>query len=220
MMCRDGHDAYPLAAMVLASALLASPLGAQTTRPDTVVSSARAPRVTYVPKTSRADTLRGSYTTPGRAWWDVGVLRPARRRQPGRQQHPRLERASPTACSAPAREMQIDLQVPLEVDSMVQDGQRAHVPARRQRVLRDARRAAAPRARTKTITVYYHGKPQVARERRRGTAASSGRRDSLGRPWIVDGRPGPGRERVVAEQGHPGRRAGQPARRASPCPIR
>src|SRR3712207_3591178 len=32
---------------------------------------ARAPRRGYVPKSSRADTLRGSWTTPGRRWWDV-----------------------------------------------------------------------------------------------------------------------------------------------------
>ena len=25
----------------------------------------------HVPKRSRADTLRGSFTTPGRNWWDV-----------------------------------------------------------------------------------------------------------------------------------------------------
>src|SRR5256885_13692353 len=70
---------------------------------------------------THADTLRGSYTTPGRAWWDVTFydLRVA---------------ISPTDSSIrgsnsisyrvlqPSSEMQIDLMIPLEVDSMVQDG--------------------------------------------------------------------------------------------------
>src|SRR5206468_8357948 len=58
-----------IATLVLA---VAAPVHAQnpTTTPtrDSVVTAARAPRVTYVPKTSRADTLRGSFTTPGRRW--------------------------------------------------------------------------------------------------------------------------------------------------------
>src|ERR671923_1404457 len=70
---------------------------------------------------THADTLRGSYTTPARAWWDVTFydLRVA---------------ISPTDSSIrgsnaisyrvlqPSSEMQIDLMVPLAVDSMVQDG--------------------------------------------------------------------------------------------------
>src|SRR5438270_11845010 len=80
---------------------------------------------------THADTLRGSYSTPGRAWWDVTFydLRVA---------------ISPTDSSirgsngisyrvleptAPSPEMQIDLMVPLEVDSMVEDGRT--VPFRR-----------------------------------------------------------------------------------------
>ena len=57
---------------------------------------------------------------------------------------------------------------------MVQDGAVAHVAPRRQRVLRDARRRRSESARTKTITVYYHGKPTRGASVRRGTAASSG----------------------------------------------
>src|SRR5688572_18013719 len=54
--------------------LLSSPaLLAQVTpapaRPDSAAGS-RA-RGAHVPKRSRADTLRGSFTTPGRSWWDV-----------------------------------------------------------------------------------------------------------------------------------------------------
>src|SRR5207248_6674771 len=77
--------------------------------------------VAQTPTFTHADTLRGSYTTPARAWWDVTFydLRVA---------------ISPTDSSIrgsngisyrvlqPSSEMQIDLMIPLEVDSMVQDG--------------------------------------------------------------------------------------------------
>src|SRR5207244_5986666 len=77
---------------------------------------------------THADTLRGSYTTPGRAWWDVTFY----------DLHVAI---SPTDSSIrgsngisyrvlqPSSEMQIDLMVPLEVDSMMQDGRA--VPVRR-----------------------------------------------------------------------------------------
>ena len=68
---------------------------------------------------THADTLRGS-NGPGRAWWDV-------------QFYDLHVRVNPTDSSIrgwngityrvlrPAREMQIDLQPPLEVDSIIQD---------------------------------------------------------------------------------------------------
>ena len=74
------------------------------------------------PVFTHADTIRGS-NTPQRAWWDASFY----------DLHVKV---SPTDSSivgynaityrvlkpAPAREMQIDLQVPLVVDSIVQDG--------------------------------------------------------------------------------------------------
>src|SRR5881392_946635 len=68
---------------------------------------------------THADTLRGS-NGPGRAWWDVQFY----------DLHTRVNPADSTISGwnaimyrvlQPAREMQIDLQVPLEVDSIVQD---------------------------------------------------------------------------------------------------
>src|SRR4051794_5378497 len=70
---------------------------------------------------TRADTLRGDWTTPQRAWWDVTFY----------DLHARIQPADSTISGwntityrvlQPAREMQIDLMTPLEVDSMVQDG--------------------------------------------------------------------------------------------------
>jgi hypothetical protein len=57
--------------LVAGAASLAAQDSTSARRRDSVVSAARAPRVTYTAKTSRADTLRGSFTTPGRRWWDV-----------------------------------------------------------------------------------------------------------------------------------------------------
>src|SRR6185437_12762573 len=71
---------------------------------------------------TRADTLRGSIT-PERAWWDVVFY----------DLHVTLDPADSTVrgrngityrVTGPSRAMQIDLQVPLEIDSVVQDGRR------------------------------------------------------------------------------------------------
>src|SRR5260370_3808504 len=107
---------------------------------------------------SHADTLRGS-NGPARAWWDVQFYDLHTRVNP--------QDSSITGWNGityrvlqPAREMQIDLQVPLVVDSMVQD-------RRKLRYRRDGNAffvtlAAQQRpGTTRTITVWYHGKPRV-----------------------------------------------------------
>src|SRR5512135_445874 len=78
--------------------------------------------VAQTPDTTRfthADTLRGS-NGPGRAWWDAAFY----------DLHVRVNPADSSIRGwngityrvlQPAQEMQIDLQVPLEVDSVVQD---------------------------------------------------------------------------------------------------
>ena len=129
---------------------------------------------------THADTLRGSYTTSARAWWDVTF-------------YDLRVTISPTDSSIrgsngisyrvlqPASEMQIDLMVPLEVDSMVQDGRA--VPFRRDGNAFFARLAAPqPAGATKTITVFYHGKPQPAR-RPPWDGGFTWTNDSLGRAW-------------------------------------
>jgi aminopeptidase N len=172
--------------VVMSSVCLARPVRAQGTggaaRPDSVVSVARAPRVTYVPKSSRADTLRGSYTTPSRKWWDVTFY----------DLHVRVNPADSSVAGyngityrvlTPARELQIDLMEPLVVDSMRQDG--TNIPYRREGAAFFAALPSAPRAGTlKTITVYYHGKPQIARNPP-WQGGFTWTTDSLGRPWVV-----------------------------------
>ena len=109
----------------------------------------------HVPKTSRADTLRGSFTTPGRSWWDVTFY----------DLHANIRPNDSTVAGynaitynvlRPATEMQIDLMEPLVVDSMKQDGRR--VQYRREGAAFFAKLSAAqPVKQHKTITVYYNG---------------------------------------------------------------
>ena len=133
---------------------------------------------------THADTLRGSYSTPGRAWWDVTFY----------DLHVAI---SPIDSSirgsngisyrvlepSPSQELQIDLMVPLEVDSMVQDGRT--VSFRRDGDAFFAPLdAPQPKGATKTITVYYHGQPRPAK-RPPWDGGFTWTNDSLGRTWVV-----------------------------------
>ena len=131
---------------------------------------------------TRADTLRGSYTTPGRAWWDVTfydlhvAINPA-------DSSIRGYNAITYKVLEPAQLLQIDLMEPLQVDSMVQDGNA--VPFQREGNAFFAKLPAAPAAgAAKTITVHYHGKPLVAK-RPPWEGGFTWAADSLGRPWVV-----------------------------------
>ena len=105
---------------------------------------------------------------------------------------------------APAvREMQIDLMAPLEVDSIVQDGRA--VPFRREgNAFFATLSAAQSRGTVKSVRVYYHGRPIVARNPP-WSGGFTWATDSLRRPWVVTTDQGMGCERLVAEQGHAGR---------------
>jgi aminopeptidase N len=176
---------------VAVALLAAAPLAAQVpTRPVTAADSQRQRarqdsirRAPIIPKVySRADTLRGSFDTPGRAWWDVSFY----------DLHVAI---SPKDSSIkgyngityrvlkPASEMQVDLMVPLEIDSMIQDGRAVHY--RREGNAFFATLTSPQRAGDhKTITVYYHGRPQIA-ARPPWNGGFTWTRDSLGRPWIT-----------------------------------
>jgi len=131
---------------------------------------------------THADSLRGSTTSPARTWWDVTF-------------YDLYVAVSPSDSSIrgyngityrvlkPAQVLQVDLMVPLMVDSMVQDGK----PVRFRRdgnaffaTLASPQRAGA----SKTITVFYHGKPQPAK-RPPWDGGVSWKTDSLGATWIV-----------------------------------
>ena len=131
---------------------------------------------------TRADTLRGSWTTPGRAWWDVAFY----------DLHVRINPADSTIRGynaityrvlEPAAEMQIDLMTPLEIDSMVQDGRK--VSYRREgNAFFATLTVPQTKGARKTITVYYQGKPRIA-PRPPWDGGFSWVTDSLKRPWVA-----------------------------------
>jgi aminopeptidase N len=131
---------------------------------------------------TRADTLRGDFNTPARAWWDVAFYDLNVRIQPA-DSSIRGHNAITYRVLSPGREMQIDLMTPLGVDSMVQDGRR--VTVRRDGNAFFAQLSAQqPAGATKTITVHYSGRPRVA-PRPPWDGGFTWASDSLGRPWVV-----------------------------------
>jgi len=137
---------------------------------------------THAPAFTHADSLRGSLTSPDRTWWDVTFY----------DLHVAITPADSSISGwngityrvlRPARRMQIDLQQPLVVDSMVAGG--GHVPFSRDgNAFFATLPAAAPAGALRTITVYYHGRPQAAK-RPPWDGGFTWATDSLGHPWIV-----------------------------------
>ena len=138
------------------------------------------PQQTTRPPT-HADTLRGSIT-PERAWWDATFY----------DLHARISPADSSIAGhveitylvvAPAREMQIDLQMPLVIDSVTQNHHT--LTARRDGnaffiALTDAQKLGEHY----TVDVYYHGKPKVAL-RPPWDGGLTWTADSLGNPWVA-----------------------------------
>ena len=112
------------------------------------------------PVFTHADTLRGALG-PGRDWWDVTFY----------DLHVRVSPADSSISgwngityrvTKPGREMQIDLQPPLVVDSMKLEG-RALTWRRDGSAFFVALPAEQRAGESHTVTVHYHGKPVVAR---------------------------------------------------------
>jgi hypothetical protein len=130
---------------------------------------------------TRADTLRGSIG-PGRAWWDVTYYN-LDVAISLRDSSVRGATGISYTVIAPSRDMQIDLQTPMEIDSIVQGGQKL-------RFRRDGNAFFVTPAGTQatgsrqSLTVYFHGRPRVAMN-----APWDGgfvwKRDSLGAPYIA-----------------------------------
>ncbi len=143
-----------------------------------------------LPVFTHADTIRGS-NTPQRAWWDVAFYNLHVKVNPADSSISGYNAITYRVLKpAPAREMQIDLQMPLVVDSIVQDG--LELSARRDgNAFFVTLIAPQKRGTRKTIAVYYHGKPIVATH-----APWDGgfvwARDSLKRDWVVTANEGLG----------------------------
>ncbi len=137
---------------------------------------------------THADTLRGS-NGPARAWWKTTFY----------DLHVRVNPADSSIAGYNGivyrvlntrQEMQIDLQPPLEVDSMVQD--RTHVSYRRDgNAFFVALTKVQREGDLNTITIYYHGKP-VAAKRPPWDGGYIWQHDSLGNRWTATANEGLG----------------------------
>jgi aminopeptidase N len=137
---------------------------------------------------THADTLRGS-NGPARAWWDVQFY----------DLHVRVQPADSTISGwsgiayrvlRPAREMQIDLQDPLQIDSVLQG--RTRLRYRRDGSAYFVTLPVAPaRGTVGRVTVYYHGRPVVA-VRPPWQGGFTWAKDSLGHTWVATSNEGLG----------------------------
>ncbi len=130
----------------------------------------------------RADTLRGSWETPGRAWWDATFYDLRVRINPA-DSSIRGSNTMTYRVLAAGSEMQIDLMTPLEIDSMIQGG--AKVRYRREGNAFFATLATPPPVgSSSTISLFYHGKPRAA-ARPPWEGGFTWGADSLHRDWVV-----------------------------------
>jgi hypothetical protein len=132
---------------------------------------------------TRADTLRGS-NTPQRAWWDVTFYDLHVDVTPS-DSAVRGSNGITYDVLAPALEMQIDLQAPLDIDSVVQD--RQHLAYRRDGNAFFVTLGAPQRAGDRRmLTVFYHGTYRPGPDGgRRADSAFVWAIDSLGAPWVA-----------------------------------
>jgi hypothetical protein len=129
---------------------------------------------------TRIDTLRGT-NSPLRSWWDVTFYDLRVAISPG-DSSIRGWNGISYRVVRPGDQMQIDLQPPLVVDSMVQDGQRLSF-RRDSNAFFVTLPGPQPRGAVKTIAVHYHGRPLVAR-RPPWEGGFGWGVDSLGRPFF------------------------------------
>jgi aminopeptidase N len=152
-------------------------------------ASAQAQPVTETKTFTRADTLRGS-NGPGRAWWDAEFYDLHVTVNPADSSIRGWNAITYRVLRPSAREMQIDLQVPMRIDSIVQDG-------RTLRFRRDGNASfvsVPPTERVgtrRTLTVYYHGKPTAAK-RPPWDGGFIWQQDSLGNPHVATANEGLG----------------------------
>ena len=140
------------------------------------------------PTFTRADTLRGSNTAE-RAWWDAAFYDLAVKIEPADSSITGSNAITYRVLS-PSREMQIDLQQPLVIDSVIQDGDELSV--RREGNAHFVRLLSRqPIGARKTISIYYHGKPVVAL-RPPWDGGFIWQRDSVGNHWIATANEGLG----------------------------
>lgn len=137
---------------------------------------------------TRQDTLRGTIT-PQRAWWDVVyyelsvTIHPADSTIEGRNQ-------ITYRVIKPARELQIDLQQPMQVTSITQEGQELKY-RREGHAFFVTMEEAQPLHSLQKITVSFRGKPRVA-QRPPWDGGFIWKKDDEGIPWVATANQGLG----------------------------
>lgn len=109
---------------------------------------------------TREDTLRGSIT-PGRSWWDLTFYDLNVTALPETQSLEGLVVVRYKVLQ-PAQVMQIDLQPPLTVDSVVQDGRSLQFRKDGRNAYMITLEKPQKKDQTESVIVYYSGKPVVA----------------------------------------------------------
>ncbi|MRG44474.1 M1 family peptidase [Chitinophaga sp. SYP-B3965] len=132
-------------------------------------------------KFTHADTLRGTLS-PERSWWDVTYYDLQIRVDP--------EEKSIVGVNAifyrvlePAQRLQIDLQEPMIIDKVIQDGESLSFTRDGNAWFVDLK-APQPKGKIRSLLVSYHGKPKEAKRAPWDGGVVWGK-DSLGRPWIA-----------------------------------
>ncbi|HWB26156.1 MAG TPA: M1 family metallopeptidase [Chitinophagaceae bacterium] len=140
------------------------------------VSSAQEKKFTHT------DTLRGT-VTPERAWWDV--MRYDIWVKPDYDSKTIVASNIITfkTIKSGQKTMQIDLQPPLVIDSMVMDGKSVGFEKKDTNVWY-ATVNAVEKNKTYSLKIYYHGSPRIA-VRPPWDGGWQFTKDSLGRPWMT-----------------------------------
>lgn len=109
---------------------------------------------------TRADTLRGSIT-PGRAWWDVTYYDLKVTVNPSEKSISGSNTISYKVLQ-PQNTMQIDLQAPMKIDSVVQDGQQISFTSEGNAHFLELEKEQKRGDKNK-VTIFFSGKPKIAK---------------------------------------------------------
>ncbi|HEX6599285.1 MAG TPA: M1 family metallopeptidase [Gemmatimonadaceae bacterium] len=138
---------------------------------------------------TRADTLRGSIG-PARAWWDVSFYDLHVRVNPKDSSISGVNRITFRMLELRS-EMQLDLQQPMVMDSVVWGAHRALTMRRDGNAYFVSFPTEVSRSKTDSVIAYFHGKPRAA-QRAPWDGGFVWARDSLGSRWIATANQGLG----------------------------
>ena len=139
-------------------------------------------------KFTRADTLRGSIT-PERAWWDVTHYDLKVKVNPSEKT---IEGSNTISYKVlePNEVMQIDLQAPMQIDKVVQDGKPISLTSEGDAHFLKLQKKQIPGKENK-VTIFFSGKPRVAK-RPPWDGGFTWTKDSHGKPFIATSNQGIG----------------------------